>query len=225
MVLNLLTLNIGDVGDYEAREHGTDYLDGMVFAPNQVIKLKFFLNVTKYTLAVAIGRHWLIELQSIQSVDWLFTKFPVVSVHLLNEKAEQWKLNVLLVSYLYCVDTRTVGQNQGITQTKQVGQNLSINKQENVAETFFPKIVSLGAKKEKFVLETNEKMFLKKSRNFLLLNNLGCKCKQETFRETMFLGALEKGSALCVHHLMNLMKLLLFVDGTIKEKITKWQNC
>ena len=27
----------GDVGDFEAREHGTDYLDGMVFAPNQVI--------------------------------------------------------------------------------------------------------------------------------------------------------------------------------------------
>lgn len=26
----------GDVGDYEARDHGDDYLDGMVFAPNQV---------------------------------------------------------------------------------------------------------------------------------------------------------------------------------------------
>lgn len=168
MVLNLLTLNIGDVGDYEAREHGTDYLDGMVFAPNQVIKLKFFLNVTKYTLAVAIGRHWLIELQSIQSVDWLFTKFPVVSVHLLNEKAEQWKLNVLLVSYLYCVDTRTVGQNQGITQTKQVGQNLSINKQENVAETFFSQNCFLGCKKGKIcsgnkrkdVSEKKQKLFV-----------------------------------------------------------------
>ncbi|XP_078361978.1 uncharacterized protein LOC144646306 isoform X2 [Oculina patagonica] len=29
----------GDVGDYEAREHGTDYLDGMVFAPNQTQEL------------------------------------------------------------------------------------------------------------------------------------------------------------------------------------------
>lgn len=29
----------GDVGDYEAREHGTDYLDGMVFAPDQTQEL------------------------------------------------------------------------------------------------------------------------------------------------------------------------------------------
>ncbi|XP_029194495.2 protein 4.1-like isoform X1 [Acropora millepora] len=29
----------GDVGDYEAREHGDDYLDGMVFAPNQTPEL------------------------------------------------------------------------------------------------------------------------------------------------------------------------------------------
>ncbi|XP_068748062.1 band 4.1-like protein 2 isoform X2 [Montipora capricornis] len=29
----------GDVGDYEAREHGVDYLDGMVFAPNQTPEL------------------------------------------------------------------------------------------------------------------------------------------------------------------------------------------
>jgi len=34
--------NLGDVGDFEPREHGLDYLDGMVFAPNQVSdKLKF----------------------------------------------------------------------------------------------------------------------------------------------------------------------------------------
>ncbi|KAM7443384.1 hypothetical protein ABFA07_007845 [Porites harrisoni] len=29
----------GDVGDYEARDHGDDYLDGMVFAPNQTPEL------------------------------------------------------------------------------------------------------------------------------------------------------------------------------------------
>lgn len=29
--------SLGDVGDFEAREHGTDYLDGMVFSPGQVI--------------------------------------------------------------------------------------------------------------------------------------------------------------------------------------------
>ena len=28
---------LGDLGDFEPREHGMDYLDGMVFAPNQVI--------------------------------------------------------------------------------------------------------------------------------------------------------------------------------------------
>jgi len=35
--LSEFLFNTGDVGDYEAREHGDDYLDGMVFAPNQVI--------------------------------------------------------------------------------------------------------------------------------------------------------------------------------------------
>lgn len=38
-----MVFNPGDVGDYEAREHGDDYLDGMVFAPNQVIKCSFQL--------------------------------------------------------------------------------------------------------------------------------------------------------------------------------------
>ena len=38
-----MIFNPGDVGDYEAREHGDDYLDGMVFAPNQVIKCSYQL--------------------------------------------------------------------------------------------------------------------------------------------------------------------------------------
>ena len=42
-VAHYMIFNPGDVGDYEAREHGDGYLDGMVFAPNQVIKCSYQL--------------------------------------------------------------------------------------------------------------------------------------------------------------------------------------
>lgn len=68
-------LKTGDVGDFEPREHGIDYLDGMVFAPNQV--------------------YW------------------VKSSNFVVENNSSFTMYSLIDSCWYCIDARTVGQNQG----------------------------------------------------------------------------------------------------------------